>query len=44
MAQRITGISWLTYPVVYLLPRLGFAGAGAAVAMQCGYLREGREW
>jgi len=37
MAQMVTVISWLTYPVVYLFPMLGFAGAEAVVAIQCGY-------
>merc|ERR1711982_138213 len=36
-AQVWTVISWLTYPVVYILPMLGFAGAQAVVGIQCGY-------
>jgi len=37
MAQKVTVISWLTYPVVYLFPMLGLVGADAVVAIQCGY-------
>jgi len=37
MAQVVTVISWLTYPVVYVFPMLGLAGAQAVVAIQCGY-------
>ena len=29
--------SWLTYPVVYVLPMIGFSGAKAVVAIQVGY-------
>merc|ERR1719321_2584347 len=36
-AQIWTVISWLTYPVVYILPMMGFSGAGAVVGIQCGY-------
>lgn len=36
-AQVWTVISWLTYPVVYITPMLGFGGAKAVVAIQCGY-------
>jgi bacteriorhodopsin len=36
-AQWVTVVSWLTYPVVYLFPMFGFAGAQAVVAIQCGY-------
>merc|ERR1711862_952567 len=36
-AQIWTVISWLTYPVVYTLPMMGFAGAQAVVGIQCGY-------
>jgi bacteriorhodopsin len=36
-AQWVTVVSWLTYPVVYVFPMLGFAGAEAVVAIQCGY-------
>ena len=30
-AQVVTGLSWLTYPVVYVFPMLGFSGADAMV-------------
>jgi len=36
-AQLVTVVSWLTYPVVYVFPMLGFKGAGAVVAIQVGY-------
>ena len=36
-AQVVTVISWLTYPVVYVFPMIGFSGAGAVVAIQVGY-------
>merc|ERR1711957_680568 len=36
-AQWVTVVSWLTYPVVYVFPMLGFSGAGAVVAIQVGY-------
>jgi len=36
-AQFVTVVSWLTYPVVYVFPMLGFSGAGAVVAIQVGY-------
>jgi len=36
-AQYVTVLSWLTYPVVYVFPMLGFGGANAVVAIQCGY-------
>merc|ERR1711990_612660 len=36
-SQVVTVISWLTYPVVYIFPMLGFHGAQAVVAIQCGY-------
>merc|ERR1712228_50095 len=36
-AQWITVVSWLTYPVVYVFPMLGFSGARAVVAIQVGY-------
>merc|ERR1712238_50692 len=31
------GVSWLTYPVVYVFPMLGIGGSGAVVAIQVGY-------
>jgi len=37
LAQVVTVVSWLTYPVVYVFPMLGLAGAQAVVAIQCGY-------
>lgn len=37
LAQRITALSWLTYPVVYVFPMLGFVGSNAVVAIQVGY-------
>jgi len=36
-AQWVTVVSWLTYPVVYIFPMLGFSGAEAVVAIQVGY-------
>jgi len=36
-AQWVTVVSWLTYPVVYIFPMIGFRGAGAVVAIQVGY-------
>jgi len=36
-AQWVTVLSWLTYPVVYIFPMLGFAGAQAVVNIQVGY-------
>jgi len=36
-AQWVTVVSWLTYPVVYVFPMLGFSGGGAVVAIQVGY-------
>jgi len=36
-AQVWTVFSWLTYPVVYVFPMLGFGGAKAVVGVQCGY-------
>jgi bacteriorhodopsin len=36
-AQRGTVISWLTYPVVYIIPMFGARGAGAVVGIQMGY-------
>jgi bacteriorhodopsin len=35
--KLVTVVSWLTYPVVYIFPMLGFSGAGAVVAIQVGY-------
>merc|ERR1711920_79919 len=36
-AQWVTVVSWLTYPVVYVFPMIGFSGARAVVAIQVGY-------
>merc|ERR1712045_1113821 len=36
-AQWVTVLSWLTYPVVYIFPMLGFHGAQAVVHIQVGY-------
>jgi len=36
-AQWVTVVSWLTYPVVYIFPMLGFSGAQAVVNIQVGY-------
>jgi bacteriorhodopsin len=37
LAQWVTVISWLTYPIVFILPMLGLKGASAVVGIQCGY-------
>merc|ERR1711998_638226 len=37
LAQKMTVISWCTYPVVYIFPMLGMSGAGAVVGIQIGY-------
>merc|ERR1712054_421929 len=36
-AQKMTVISWCTYPVVYLFPMLGLNGSQAVVSIQVGY-------
>jgi len=36
-AQYMTVCSWLTYPVVYIIPMLGAKGANAVVGIQIGY-------
>jgi len=36
-AQKVTVVSWLTYPVVYIFPMLGLEGAQAVVGIQVGY-------
>jgi len=36
-AQYATVISWLTYPIVYILPMLGLSGASLVVGIQVGY-------
>merc|ERR1712050_731015 len=37
VAQKMTVISWCTYPIVYLFPMLGFSAAKAVVSIQLGY-------
>ncbi len=37
MARYLTVVSWLFYPVVFVLPMLGLEGAGAETALQVGY-------
>jgi len=37
IAQRVTIISWLTYPIVYIIPMLEPAGGSVVVAIQMGY-------
>jgi bacteriorhodopsin len=36
-ARDLTVISWCFYPVVFILPMLGFSGAAAATGVQVGY-------
>jgi bacteriorhodopsin len=36
-AQWMTVISWLTYPIVYIIPMLGATGSSAVVGIQMGY-------
>jgi len=36
-AQRVTIVSWLTYPIVFIIPMMGATGARAVVGIQCGY-------
>jgi len=36
-AQRMTIVSWLTYPIVYVIPMMGAKGATAVIAIQMGY-------
>jgi len=36
-AQYWTVVSWLTYPVVYIFPMIGFSGSHSIVAIQVGY-------
>merc|ERR1719379_2562677 len=36
-SQYWTVVSWLTYPVVYISPMIGFSGSHAVVAIQVGY-------
>merc|ERR1719267_125779 len=37
LAQRLTIVSWLTYPIVYIIPMFGATGATAVVGIQLGY-------
>jgi bacteriorhodopsin len=37
VAQWATIISWLTYPIVYIIPMMGVSGASAVVGIQVGY-------
>jgi bacteriorhodopsin len=37
IAQYLTIISWLTYPIVYIIPMFGVSGADAVVGIQMGY-------
>merc|ERR1711968_107505 len=36
-AQILTVVSWLTYPIVYIIPMLGAKGGDAVVGIQLGY-------
>merc|ERR1719401_3275632 len=36
-AQRVTIVSWLTYPVVFIIPMMGASGSKAVVGIQIGY-------
>merc|ERR1712100_352681 len=36
-AQWFTVLSWLTYPIVYIIPMLGAEGSHAVVGIQMGY-------
>ena len=37
LAQRMTVVSWCTYPIVYIFPMVGLSGANAVVGIQIGY-------
>merc|ERR1712187_686570 len=37
VAQKMTVVSWCTYPIVYLFPMLGITAAKAVVGIQMGY-------
>jgi len=37
LAQRMTVVSWCTYPVVYIFPMLGLKGSNCIVGIQVGY-------
>jgi len=36
-AQILTVVSWLTYPIVYIIPMLGAKGSTAVIGIQLGY-------
>jgi bacteriorhodopsin len=36
-ARYITVITWLFYPIVFILPMIGLTGASATVGVQVGY-------
>lgn len=36
-AQYMTVCSWLTYPIVYIIPMMGVSGSSAVVGIQMGY-------
>jgi len=36
-ARIFTIVSWLTYPIVYILPMMGLSGANSVVGIQLGY-------
>merc|ERR1712070_34359 len=36
-ARWVTVISWLTYPIVFIIPMLGASGSSALVGVQIGY-------
>jgi bacteriorhodopsin len=36
-ARHVTVVSWLFYPVVFILPMIGLSGGGATTAVQVGY-------
>merc|ERR1711871_1028458 len=36
-AQYMTVVSWLTYPIVYIIPMMGVSGSNAVVGIQIGY-------
>ena len=37
MARYITVVTWLFYPIVFILPMIGLSGANATVGIQVGY-------
>merc|ERR1719393_344277 len=36
-SKLLTVVSWLTYPIVYIIPMLGAKGANAVIGIQLGY-------